>query len=63
MYQSAAIVAAAVWLIAFAACAALGTWVSRRSGTALPGIGDRAWLLNRSRTVIVHVGAFLLKSA
>jgi len=33
----------------------------RRSGTALPGIGDRAWLLNRNRTVIVHVGAFLLK--
>jgi hypothetical protein len=39
----------------------VGTWVSRRSGTALPGIGDRAWLLNRSRTVIVHVGTFLLK--
>jgi hypothetical protein len=39
----------------------VGTWVSRRSGTALPGIGDRAWLLNRSRTVVVHVGAFLLK--
>ncbi len=33
----------------------------RRSGKALPGVGDRAWLVSRDRTAVVQVGTYTVK--
>jgi hypothetical protein len=48
-------------IVAGGGVAGLNTAIARRMGTPLPGIGDRAWLLNRERTVIVQVGAQVSK--
>ena len=41
--------------------AALNSMIGRCAGRRLTGIGDEAWLVNKSRTVIVRVGAQIVK--
>jgi hypothetical protein len=48
-------------IVASGAVADLNLRLGRRGGQPLPGAGDEAWLVSRSRTVIVRVGAQVAK--